>query len=85
MLHLKLNQINTTNNVYNGSPSQMLASIEVESNLFREITAVDMSIRNFALPELSDKLKLSILNEKWVSINNQCVVLEIKKMPGCKN
>ena len=68
-----------------------MTSIGVESDVFGEIKTVDIFNLQFKRLQsgIINELKVSILDEKWVPINNNCVpisvVLEIKKMSRCKD
>lgn len=72
----------------------MLASIGVESNIFREIKTVDIVSCQFKCLQsdiigIIDELKVSIADEKGIPIYNHSmsisIILEIKKKLHCKD
>ena len=88
---MKLDQINTTNNVYDRAPLLTLAYVSIESTMFRETKTIGYVNSQFKRLQsgMIDELKVSIVDENGVPINNHSmpisVIFEIKKKLHCKD
>ena len=83
-LHVRLDQINSINNVDDGAPSTILAEIPVKGGSLANVNTVyiEKPLFKWLNSGLINELKVSIVNEYGTQINNHelqiSVVLEIK-------
>ena len=94
-LHVRLDQLNSTNNINDGAPSSVLAEIPISSGSLGDVNTIFIEKPLFKRLNsgLINELKVAIFDEYGTQINNHglqiSIVLEIRKnehirCPGCQ-